>query len=81
VAIFELASGPTVRKALAAGTDAATVRKAAMQDGMKPLREAGMALVLEGVTSMEEVQRVFVAAQPQQPPPVVAAKPKGGVKK
>ena len=78
-AIFELASGPTVRKAVAAGTDAATVRKAAMQDGMKPLREAGMALVLEGVTSMEEVQRVFVAAQPQQPPPVVAAK--GGVKK
>ena len=78
-AIFELASGPTVRKALAAGTDAATVRKAAMQDGMKPLREAGMALVLEGVTSMEEVQRVFVASQPQQPPPVVAAK--GGVKK
>jgi hypothetical protein len=29
-AIFELASGPTVRKALAAGTDAASVRKAAM---------------------------------------------------
>ena len=80
-AIFELASGPTVRKAVAAGTDAATVRKAAMQDGMKPLREAGMALVLEGVTSMEEVQRVFMAAQPQQPPPVVAAKPKGGEKK
>ena len=69
------------RRAVAAGTDVATVRKAAMQDGMKPLREAGMALVLEGVTSMEEVQRVFVAAQPQQPPPVVAAKPKGGVKK
>lgn len=78
VAIFELASGPTVRKAVAAGTDAATVRKAAVQDGMKPLRDAGMALVLEGVTSMEEVQRVFAAAQPQQPP---AAAAKGGVKK
>ena len=73
VAIFELASGPTVRKAVAAGTDAATLRKAALQDGMTPLVEAGKALVLEGVTSIEEIQRVFAAAQPQQPPPATTA--------
>ncbi len=73
VAIFELASGPTVRKAVAAGTDAATLRKAALQDGMTPLVEAGKALVLEGVTSIDEIQRVFAAAQPQQPPPATTA--------
>ena len=58
-AIHELASGATLRKAIAAGADTATVRKAAIQDGMKQLRDAGMALVLEGVTSLEELQRVF----------------------
>jgi type II secretory ATPase GspE/PulE/Tfp pilus assembly ATPase PilB-like protein len=62
-----------VRKAVAAGTDAATLRKAALQDGMTPLVEAGKALVLEGVTSIEEIQRVFAAAQPQQPPPATTA--------
>jgi general secretion pathway protein E len=80
VAIFELASGPTVRKAVAAGTDAATLRKAAIQDGMTPLVEAGKALVLEGVTSIDEIQRVFAAAQPQQPPSALTAA-KGAPKK
>jgi hypothetical protein len=80
VAIFELASGPTVRKAVAAGTDAATLRKAAIQDGMTPLVEAGKALVLEGVTSIDEIQRVFAAAQPQQPPPAPNAA-RGAAKK
>ena len=80
VAIFELASGPTVRKAVAAGTDAATLRKAAIQDGMTPLVEAGKALVLEGVTSIDEIQRVFAAAQPQQPPSAPTAA-KGAPKK
>ena len=78
VAIFELATGPTVRKALAAGVDAATIRKAAQQDGMKPLREAGLALVLEGQTSLDELQRVFAAAAPPSAPP---AAPKGAAKK
>ncbi len=72
-AIFEVASGATVRKALAAGTDAATLRKAAVQDGMKPMREAGMALVLEGLTSLEELQRAFSTTS-QQPVPPAAAK-------
>ncbi|MEX0670905.1 MAG: ATPase, T2SS/T4P/T4SS family [Pirellulales bacterium] len=61
-AIHELASGLTFRKAIAAGADTAIVRKAAIQDGMKQLRDAGMALVLEGVTSLEELQRVFAVA-------------------
>ena len=80
VAIFELASGPTIRKAVAAGTDAATLRKAAIQDGMTPLIEAGKALVLEGVTSIDEIQRAFTAAQPQQPPPAPNAA-RGAAKK
>jgi len=74
-AIFELASGTTVRKAVAAAVDPTTLRKAAMQDGMKPLRDAGMALVVSGVTSIDEVQRVLapkaqptVPSQPGAPP-------------
>jgi hypothetical protein len=74
VAIFELASGATVRKAIAAGTDAATIRKAALQDGMAPLVEAGKALVLDGVTSIDEVQRVFATPQPQQQTPAAGVK-------
>jgi type II secretory ATPase GspE/PulE/Tfp pilus assembly ATPase PilB-like protein len=35
---------------------------------MQRMREAGMALVVEGVTSMEEMQRVFAAA-PRPPVP------------
>jgi type II secretory ATPase GspE/PulE/Tfp pilus assembly ATPase PilB-like protein len=62
------------RKAIAAGADQATLRKAAMQDGMKQLRDAGMALVIEGSTSLDELQRVFTAAaSPPSGPPVAAA--------
>jgi hypothetical protein len=70
-AIFELASGMTLRKAVAATVDPATLRKAAVQDGMKPFRDAAMALVLEGVTSIEEVQRALATGQPQ---PAAAAR-------
>ncbi|MFM7207932.1 MAG: GspE/PulE family protein [Planctomycetaceae bacterium] len=74
-AIFELASGTTVRKAVAAGADQATLRKAAIQDGMKPLGDAGRTLVLEGLTSIDELQRVFAPPGPAQPsPPASAAK-------
>jgi type II secretory ATPase GspE/PulE/Tfp pilus assembly ATPase PilB-like protein len=77
-AVFELASGATLRKAVAAATDAATLRKAAMQDGMKPMADGGMPLVLDGTTAVDELQRVFAAkaappqaapASPQRPPP------------
>jgi general secretion pathway protein E len=79
-AIFELASGPTVRKAVAGGADSTTLRKAAVQDGMQPLRDAGLALVLEGVTSLDELQRVFApAGSPPVAPPAAAAK--GATKK
>lgn len=75
-AVFELASGTTLRKAIAAATDAATLRKAAVQDGMKPMPEAGLPLVLEGATSLDELQRIFAAkgSSAQQPPPPPGAK-------
>jgi len=76
-AVFELASGMTLRKAVAAATDAATLRKAAVQDGMKPMRDAGMPLVVAGTTSLDELQRVFAGktgAPTQQPPPPPGAK-------
>ena len=60
-AIFELASGETVRKAIAQKTDPITLRRAAIKDGMKPLQEQGIRLVLEGVTSSKEIQRVLAA--------------------
>jgi type II secretory ATPase GspE/PulE/Tfp pilus assembly ATPase PilB-like protein len=64
-AVFELASGSTFRRAIASKADPKILRKAAIKDGMQPMREAGMALVIEGVTSLEEMQRVFsTAARP-----------------
>ncbi|MFN7811153.1 MAG: type II/IV secretion system protein, partial [Planctomycetia bacterium] len=67
-AIFELASGAHLRQAIAARADQQIMRQAAAKDGMQRMREAGMALVVEGVTSMEEMQRVFAAA-PRPPVP------------
>ena len=58
-AIFELASGETLRKAVAKKADAQVLRQAATKDGMKPMRDEGMRLVLDGTTAMEEMQRVF----------------------
>jgi type II secretory ATPase GspE/PulE/Tfp pilus assembly ATPase PilB-like protein len=66
-AVFELASGGTVRQAIAAKADQKILRQAAVKDGMQSMRDAGMALVVEGVTSLEEMQRVFstAAARPE----------------
>ena len=66
-AVFELASGSTFRQAIAAKADPKILRQAAAKDGMQPMREAGMALVVEGVTSLEEMQRVFSAAATARP--------------
>ena len=66
-AVFELASGATFRQAIAAKADAKILRQAAAKEGMQPMREAGLALVWEGVTSLEEMQRVFSGAQPVRP--------------
>jgi type II secretory ATPase GspE/PulE/Tfp pilus assembly ATPase PilB-like protein len=67
-AVFELASGATFRQAIAAKADAKILRQAAVKDGMQPMRDAGLALVTAGVTSLEEMQRVFSGAQPTRPP-------------
>jgi general secretion pathway protein E len=58
-AIFELASGTQFRRAVAANAQPQALREAAVKDGMRPLAAAGLALVAEGVTSVEEVQRAL----------------------
>ena len=57
--IFEIATGRTVNKAVAAGADAAVIRQAATKDGMNPLSREARRLVAEGITSLDEIQRVF----------------------
>ena len=59
MAIFEVASGENLRRALAGKADRNVLRQAALKDGMKQLKDEGMALALKGTTSMEEMQRVF----------------------
>jgi len=60
--IFELASGETLRKYVAhPKSDGKVLRQAAAKDGWKPFKDAGMSLVGAGVTSIEELQRVFAA--------------------
>ena len=66
-AVFELASGSAFRQAIAAKADPKMLRQAAVKDGMQSMRDAGMALVVEGVTSLEEMQRVFSAAATARP--------------
>ena len=60
-AIFELAAGPTVRQAIAQHVDPKVLRQAAIKDGMRPLSEEGLAFVAAGLSSLEEMQRVFGA--------------------
>lgn len=57
--VMEVAGGPTLGKAIAAGVDRATLVKAAQRDGMRRFREAGLALVVAGVTTLEELQRIL----------------------
>ncbi|MFM8496411.1 MAG: ATPase, T2SS/T4P/T4SS family [Planctomycetia bacterium] len=57
--LFELAGGPTVAKAIAAKVDRATLVKAAVRDGMQRFPEAGVAMVVAGATSLDEVQRIL----------------------
>lgn len=57
--IFEIATGRTVNQAVAAGADAAVIRQAAVKDGMNPLSREARRLVAEGITSLDEIQRVF----------------------
>jgi len=72
-AAFELASGTTLRKAIAAGASPEQVRQAARADGMKPLQDAGLALVAGGTTSLDEVQRALSGKAAPAPAPAQAA--------
>lgn len=59
VAIYELLKvDDTVRELLLQNKDAATIKKAAIQRGMRSLRAAGLAKALQGITTLEEVMRV-----------------------
>ncbi len=49
----------TVRKVLAGTPDYATLRKAAKAAGMVSLQEEGILLVAQGITTLEELQRVL----------------------
>lgn len=74
VGAFELASGITVRKAIAAASNPDDVRKAATAGGMRPFKVAVIDLVVSGISSLEEVQRALSAKTGQTPPsPHVAA--------
>ena len=66
IGAFELASGVTLRKGVAKGVDAATLKKAASKDGYVTSRDQGMDLVLSGVTSLEEMQRNFASKKKSQ---------------
>jgi len=56
---MELAGGPTTSKAIAASVDRATLVKAAQRDGMRRFRESGLAMVVAGITTLEELQRIL----------------------
>ena len=62
-----LLATPEVERAIASGVAAEGVATAARQDGMASLWESGMARVLEGVTTVDELLRVA------EPPPIVPA--------
>ncbi len=47
-----------IRQLVTGNADAATIRQKALEMGMRPLREAGLAKVLAGQTTVEEVLRV-----------------------
>ena len=72
--MFELASGVTIRKAIAAGGTPEVLRKAAVAEGMQPLQDAALCLVASGVTSLDEVQRALAAKAASPPPPAPPAK-------
>jgi type II secretory ATPase GspE/PulE/Tfp pilus assembly ATPase PilB-like protein len=58
--LFELlVVGKTTRQALAARAKLDVLRQAARKDGMKTMQEEGVLLVVKGITSLEELQRVM----------------------
>jgi type II secretory ATPase GspE/PulE/Tfp pilus assembly ATPase PilB-like protein len=79
-AIFELAAGPTMRQAIAKDVDAKVLRQAAVKDGMRPLSEEGLVVVAAGLTSLDEMQRVFGAKKEAGTPAAAKAVPQAGSK-
>ena len=62
VAIYEVMPiSETIRDMILEEASTAELREQAQREGMKTLRQAGMAKVLEGVTTVEEVVRVTLA--------------------
>jgi len=62
VAIYEVMPiSETIRDMILEDASTAVLREQAQKEGMKTLRQAGMAKVLEGVTTVEEVVRVTLA--------------------
>ena len=78
--LFELASGGTLRRLIAAGATPEQLRQGAVKEGMQSLRDAGMQLVVAGSTSLEEIQRALAGkpATPPVPQPAPAATPRPG---
>jgi len=66
---FELATGTPLRKEIARRAGAAELRKAASEERFRGMREHGMELVLAGVSSLEEMQRVFTTKKKGRPAP------------
>lgn len=59
IGVFEfLELTDTLRRMIASGASESTVRQAALESGMVPIGQDGMAKVLDGQTSLEELQRV-----------------------
>jgi type IV pilus assembly protein PilB len=59
--IFELLKpNEQIRQIIMQGANALDIQKAAVTAGMMSLREAGLSKVLQGVTSLEEVNRVVI---------------------
>lgn len=61
-AACELAAGPTLQAYVSKAADAGVLRKAAVKDGMVSVRQDAIVKAARGVTSIEEVQRVFQAS-------------------
>jgi type IV pilus assembly protein PilB len=62
IAIYEvMAMTDAVREQVLSGATAMDIKRTAIQNGMKTLRQSGLTKVAEGVTSIEEVLRVTMA--------------------
>ncbi|KOO10837.1 hypothetical protein AKJ18_32200, partial [Vibrio xuii] len=60
VGIYEVMNfTPSLSQAVAEGANIQSIEKLARQEGMKTLKESGIEKMLQGVTSLQELQRVL----------------------